>query len=219
MKIIVVGCNWLGIELAYNLYKRGHQVSVVDTELDALKRLPPDFRGRIVEGDPLNQGVLERAGIKKADAIAIVTNDDTLNAVVGHIARSIYGMERIIVRNYEQSKLSLYEAFGLDAVSPTRWGAERIEALLQPQAMRLINTVGNGEIEVYEVQVPSSWVGQPLSALTQRLSDCLPVALVRHGEGLIPCGETILEKDDLIHISLPGSKVSDLKRILGIEEA
>ncbi len=204
MKIIVVGCNWLGIELAYNLYKRGHQVSVVDTELDALKRLPPDFRGRIVEGDPLNQGLLERAGIKKADAIAIVTNDDTLNAVVGHIARSIYGMERIIVRNYEQSKLSLYEAFGLDAVSPTRWGAERIEA---------------GEIEVYEVQVPSSWVGQPLSALTQRLSDCLPVALVRHGEGLIPCGETILEKDDLIHISLPGSKVSDLKRILGIEEA
>lgn len=219
MKVIVVGCNWLGIELANNLYKRGHQVAVVDPDMEALKRLPPDFRGRIVEGDPLNQGVLERAGIKNADAVAIVTNEDTLNAVVGHVARSIYAVPRVIVRNYEQRWMSLYEAFGLDAVSPTLWGAERIEALLQPSQLRLVATAGNGEIEIYEVSIPAAWVGRSVTALMDSLSGCLPVAIVRHGEGFIPCGDTTLEKGDLLHISLPRAKVADLKRLFSIKEA
>ncbi len=219
MKIIVVGCNWLGIELAHNLYQRGHQVAVVDPDFEALKRLPAGFRGRIVEGDPLNQGVLERAGIKTADAIAIVTNEDTLNAVVGRVAQTIYKVPRIIVRNYEQRWMSLYETFNLNAVSPTLWGAERIEALLQPEPLRLVATAGNGEIEIYEIAIPAAWIGRRVADLMEQLSGCLPVALVRKGEASIPCEDTILETDDLLHISLPRQKVATLKQLLGIKEA
>ncbi len=219
MKVIIVGCNWLSIELANNLYQRGHQVTVVDPDFEALKRLPPTFRGRIVEGDPLNQGVLERAGIKTADAIAIVTNTDTVNAVVGHIAQSVYHVPRIIVRNYEQRWMPLYETFELNAVSPTLWGAERIEALLQPTMLRLVATAGNGEVEIYEIKLPAEWQGQRLSKLMEQLPDCLPVAFIRHGEASLPRADLVLEAEDLLHLSLPRHKLSELKRLLKIEEA
>ena len=46
MNVIVVGCGRVGSELAYNLYKRGQKVVVLDRDPDAFKNLPADFRGR-----------------------------------------------------------------------------------------------------------------------------------------------------------------------------
>ena len=65
MNVIVVGCGRVGSELAYGLYKRGHKVTVVDTDADAFANLPADFRGRTVEGDVLTPDILQRAGITK----------------------------------------------------------------------------------------------------------------------------------------------------------
>ena len=45
MKAIVVGCGRIGSQLAYNLYKRGHEVSVVDEHDSAFENLPADFQG------------------------------------------------------------------------------------------------------------------------------------------------------------------------------
>ena len=62
MKAIVVGCGRIGSQLAYSLYKSGHEVSVVDEEEASFENLPSDFQGRLHEGDAMNQDVLERAG-------------------------------------------------------------------------------------------------------------------------------------------------------------
>ena len=68
MKVIVVGCGRFGSELAYRLYKSGHEVAIVDAIPEAFNILPVDFRGRLIEGDALNQDVLHRAGIEHAKA-------------------------------------------------------------------------------------------------------------------------------------------------------
>ena len=70
MNLIVVGCGRVGAELCYHLFKRGHQVVVVDIDKQAFNRLHPDFRGRTLEGEGLAEGVLERAGIRDADGLA-----------------------------------------------------------------------------------------------------------------------------------------------------
>jgi len=49
VNVIVVGCGRVGAELAYNLYKRGGRVVVLDSDPDAFKNLPPDFRGRTLQ--------------------------------------------------------------------------------------------------------------------------------------------------------------------------
>src|SRR5512142_1445210 len=138
MRVIVVGCGRIGSELAYRLYRKGHEVAVIDSVGAAFNNLHPDFRGRTVEGEALGQDVLHRAGIEHADGLAAVTSIDSLNAVVAHVARTVYDVPHVVVRNFDPDWRPLHESFGLQIISSTSWGAQRIEELLYHEEMRLI---------------------------------------------------------------------------------
>lgn len=201
MNFIIVGCGRVGAELSYRLFKAGHQLAVVDSNREAFNRLPPDFRGRTLEGEGLAESVLERAGIKEAHGLAAVTNSDTLNAVVAHTARSIYGVPIVVARNYDPNLRPLIEAFGLQTVSSTYWGAQRVEELLTNPAQKTVYSAGNGEVEVYELMVPEGWNGHTLGELLDLPAQCYPVALTRAGRSFLPDTSILLETGDVVHVS------------------
>jgi len=152
MNYFVIGCGRVGSELAFRLYKNGHTVVVIDRNREALNNLSPEFRGRIIEGDVLSEKMLERAGIADADGLATVTNSDALNAVVGHMAYTIYKVPIVIARNYDPTMLSVLRAFSLNVVSSTNWGAKRIQEMLLDPAFRTVFSAGNGgAIGIFEV--------------------------------------------------------------------
>ncbi len=200
MNVIIVGCGRVGAELAYRLFKRGYKVSLIDRTEEAFKGLHPEFRGRTVEGEGLERDVLHRAGIEQADSLVAVTNSDPVNAVVAHIARSVYHVQNVIVRNYDYHRRPLLEAFNLQTVSPTSWGAQRIEELLHESDIRTVFSAGNGEVDVYELVVPESLQGHVLSDLAL-CAECIPVAITRAGRAFMPKADTLLEKGDVIHLS------------------
>jgi trk system potassium uptake protein TrkA len=201
MKFIVIGCGRVGAELAFRLFKGGHQVVIVDQNADSFNRLSSDFRGRTVEGDALSEKVLERAGVAEADGLAAATNSDTLNAAVAHTARTIYHVPNVVVRNYDPSLRSMLEAFGLQIVSSTSWGAQKLEELLANPSLRTVFSAGNGEVEVYELIVPPLWDRRPLKELLEPINQCLPVALTRAGRSSLPTAEMPLQAGDILHVS------------------
>ncbi len=211
MNYFVIGCGRVGSELAFRLYKNGHTVVVVDQNRDALNNLPPEFRGRIIEGDVLGEKMLERAGIAEADGLATVTNSDALNAVVGHIAYTIYKVPIVIARNYDPTMLSVLRAFSLNVVSSTNWGAKRIQEMLLDPAFRTVFSAGNGEVELYEVLIPPAWDETPIGDLLRNNSDCLPVALTRAGHALLPNTETILQARDVLNVSATFEGIKTLR--------
>ena len=201
MNFVIVGCGRVGAELSYRLFKAGHQIAVVDSNREAFNRLPPDFRGRTLEGEGLAESVLERAGIREAHGLAAVTNSDTLNAVVAHTARVIYGVPIVVARNYDPELRSLIEAFGLQTVSSTYWGAQRVEELLTNPSQKTVYSAGNGEVEVYELIVPDGWAGHPLGELLDSPAQVYPVALTRAGRSYLPDTSIVLEAGDVVHVS------------------
>ena len=201
MNFIVVGCGRVGAELCHHLFTRGHHVVVVDINKDAFNRLHPDFRGRTLEGEGLAEGVLERAGIREANGLAAVTNSDTLNAVVAHAARTIYNVPNVVARNYDPNLRIVIEAFGLQTVGSTYWGAQRVEELLMNPSQRMVYSAGNGEVEVYEVQIPEQWHGRTLGELLDPLKDCYPVALSRAGRSSLPEAGAKLQTGDMLDVS------------------
>ena len=201
MNFIVVGCGRVGAELCHHLFTRGHHVVVVDINKDAFNRLHPDFRGRTLEGEGLAEGVLERAGIRESDGLAAVTNSDTLNAIVAHAARTIYNVPNVVARNYDPNLRIVIEAFGLQTVGSTYWGAQRVEELLMSPSQRMVYSAGNGEVEVYEVQIPEQWDGHTLGELLDPLRDCYPVALSRAGRSSLPEAGTKLQTGDMLDVS------------------
>jgi trk system potassium uptake protein len=219
MKIIIVGCGRVGSELASRLYQQGHQVAVIDVDAAAFSNLPPDYNGRTIEGEALNRDVLHRAGIEGADGLAAVTNNDPVNAVIAHVARTAFDLSHVFVRNYDTRWRSMHEAFGHQLVSSSSWGAQRIEELFYHADIRPVFSAGNGEVEIYEFIIPESWSGRPLSKLSQG-AQCLPIALARAGKAFIPSGETLLEDGDIVNVSATVDGIETVrKRLKAGEEA
>ncbi len=198
MNVIVVDCGRVGATLAYLLSKKGHRVTVIDQTAEGFKNLPPDFVGRTIEGEVLNEGVLHRAGIEKADAVIALTSSDSLNAVVCHAARTLHRVPRVIARNYDPAWLPLLEAFGLQSVSSALWAAQHIEEMLASTMTPVLST-GHGEVEVYEMAVPHSWVGKQVSEVLA--ANSIAVSLTRAGKAVLPTPTTVLEEGDMMHVS------------------
>lgn len=208
LKMIVIGCGRLGANLAYRLYQQKYQVVVIDNNIAAFDNLPNDFQGRTIEGDALNYGLLEQADITESHGLAAVTNSDAVNAILGKVARDIYKVPYVVTRNYETHYREMQEAFGVQIVSSTAWGAQRIEEMMFHGEMFTISSAGNGEVEIYEVSIPAGGNGKPLSALMPN-EQCAPVALTRAGRAFIPNCDTLLQTNDLVQISatFEGSKI------------
>jgi len=212
MNFIVIGCGRVGAELAYSLFQNGHQVVVVDSDQKAFNRLHPNFRGRTVEGEALSADTLERAGMEKADGVAVVTNNDAMNAVVGHIIRSHYSqVKRVLVRNYDPAMREMLEAFGLQIISSTAWGAERLKELLIDPSFRAAFSAGNGEVELYEMYIPENWNGRAISSLVNDCKEIIVAALTRAGRAELPSSETIVNNGDILTVSATLKGVTALR--------
>jgi trk system potassium uptake protein len=200
MHVIVVGCGRLGAELAHRLFQRGHKVTVIDQVDAAFDNLHPLFRGRTVEGEVLNQDVLRRAGIEDADGFAAVTNSDTLNAVVAHVARTVYHVPHVVARNFNPRWRPVHEAFGLQSVSSTTWGAQRIEERLYEAEVRPVWSSGDGTVDLYELVVPERWQGRLLREVLPEAPHVV-VAFTRAGQPMPSPHEIRLEAGDVIYLS------------------
>ena len=201
MNFIIVGCGRVGAELCQHLYKSGHQIVVVDSDRQAFNRLHPDFRGRTLEGEGLAESVLERAGIREANGLAAVTNSDSLNAVVAYAAKEFYNVPIVVARNYDPNLRPVIEAFGLQTVGSTLWGAQRVEEMLMNPSEKVVYSAGNGEVEIYEVRIPEEWDDHALGELINPLKECHPVALTRAGRASLPDMGSKLQEGDLLNVS------------------
>ena len=197
MNIIVVGCGRVGAELAYRLFQKGHAVTVIDQTVAAFNNLPHDFIGLTIEGEATNQNVLHRAGIESANGLACVTKSDPLNAVVAHLARTVYGLNNVVVRNYDPKLRSLLEVFDLQLVGSSSWGAQRLEELLAHVELRPVFSAGNGEVEIYEFAVPAAWHGRRLGELLPT-TGCALVSLTRAGSAILPSLDLEVQTNDII---------------------
>lgn len=127
MKIIILGCGRVGAALAQQLDAAGHEVIIIDRNQDAFARLGPDYSGEMVMGTGIDEDVLRKAGIEGADAFVAVTNGDNTNAMSAQIAKLIFHVPHVVARLYDPVREETYKTLGLDTVSPTIIGVERIK--------------------------------------------------------------------------------------------
>jgi len=217
MNIIVVGCGRVGAELAFRLFSKGHRVSVVDNNSANFQNLNNDFRGRTIQGDAMNIEVLKRAGIESAHGLAAVTNSDTYNAVIAHLVRTIHNLTNVIVRNYNPDWLDIHHTFGFQTVSSSSWGAQRVEELLYHSEIRTVFSAGNGEVELYELAIPTAWNQRTISDLLPPEGVC-PVALTRAGQALIPHLEDTLQVGDILLLSATLEGIEKVRSLIMAEE-
>ena len=113
MNILVIGCDQVGASLVRDLEHIGHDISLIEKDPEQLKRLDAfddyRFRGTALVGD-----------IDNCDAVAAVSEDDSVNLMAAQIAKSIFRREKVICRVSDPHLQVLYhKAYEIDTICPT----------------------------------------------------------------------------------------------------
>jgi len=194
-----MGCGRVGSTLARSLEDRNHTVSVIDSEPDSFRRLGPSFNGDKVTGFGFDQEVLERAGIRRADAFAAVSSGDNSNIIAARVARETFGIEQVVARIYDPGRAEVYQRLGITTVATVKWTADQVLRRLLPAGAEPDFRDPSGTIRVDQIPVPAAWIGQRTVEM-QEQSKVRIAWIDRLGEGMLPTQEAVIQEGDLLHL-------------------
>jgi trk system potassium uptake protein TrkA len=197
--VVIMGCGRVGSTLARSLEDRSHDVSVIDTNPDAFRRLGPSFNGTKVTGIGFDQGVLERAGISRADAFAAVSSGDNSNIIAARVARETFGIQQVVARIYDPGRAEVYQRLGITTVATVKWTADQVLRRLLPAGAEPDFRDPSGTIRVDQVPINEAWVGKR-TVKFQEESGSRIAWIDRLGEGMLPTRETVMQEGDLLHL-------------------
>lgn len=214
MKIIVVGCGKLGSGLALSLVKKGHKVTVIDSDPEAFEQLGKDFNGETIVGIGFDKSILEKAQIRSSDAIIACSKSDDANALIGRISRNIYKVPRVIARLYDPRRAEIYRSLGIQTISTTTWGVKQAAEMLSYNQLDSISTIG--DMEMIRLETPALLVGRTVHELTV-IGEIQVVAIVRGNKTFMPTLGTAFQRHDVIIIAVLSSSIGRLKSLLGLQ--
>ena len=194
-----MGCGRVGSTLARSLEDRNHTVTVIDSEPDAFRRLGPGFGGDKVAGIGFDQEVLERAGIRRAEAFAAVSSGDNSNIIAARVARETFGVENVVARIYDPGRAEVYERLGISTVATVKWAADQVLRRLLPQGAEPSFRDMSGTIRVDAVLAPTAWVGERTIRLQQETGSRI-AWIDRLGDGMLPTRYSIIQEGDVLHL-------------------
>ncbi|MBF4160978.1 potassium channel family protein [Nocardioides acrostichi] len=220
MHVVIMGCGRVGSTLARSLEDRNHTVSIIDSEPDAFRRLGPGFNGDKVAGVGFDQEVLEKAGIRRADAFAAVSSGDNSNIIAARVARETFGISQVVARIYDPGRAEVYQRLGITTVATVKWTSDQVLRRILPAGAEPDFRDPSGTIRVDHIRVPDAWVGQRTIDL-QRRSKSRIAWIDRLGEGMLPNRETILQEGDMLHLVIREDRASHTFSVLdaGPQEA
>jgi len=194
-----MGCGRVGSALARSLEDRNHTVSIIDSNPDAFRRLGPSFNGTKVTGIGFDQGVLERAGVEKADAFAAVSSGDNSNIIAARVARETFGIQQVVARIYDPGRAEVYQRLGITTVATVKWTADQVLRRLLPAGAEPDFRDPSGTIRVDHIPVNEVWTGR--RTVDFQLQSGSRIAWIdRLGEGMLPTRESVIQEGDLLHL-------------------
>jgi trk system potassium uptake protein TrkA len=213
MYVLIGGAGLVGLCLAQKLVELGHTIGVIDIDPNACRYAREQVGAMAFEGSAVSTEVLLEAGIRKADALAAVLQDDALNLAMVTLARH-YGVPHILSRMRHP-----------DFVEPLRLaGANHIISTVDLAVSTMVNSIEypqvesmmhfeQGQIEVLKLSISNNCyvVGRSVAEIAQDSRFPTGSLIIGyqphpHEDLMIPNGSTVLEPDSTVLIvTKPGT--------------
>jgi trk system potassium uptake protein len=135
--VLIVGAGRVGSSVAKSALAAGHDVSVLDEDPLSHERLDAnqptsweDAGGRFTVGTALEVDALLEAGVEQAEVFVASTNGDNTNLVIAQIARTRFGVDRVIARVLDPARAAWYAEQGMETICPTQFAITEFERAL-----------------------------------------------------------------------------------------
>ena len=210
MYVVVVGCGRVGSQLATFLSEEGHDVAIIDRNVDAFKRLGSTFNGLSIEGLGFDKDILVEAGIEKTDVFAAVTDLDNTNMMAVEVATKIFDVPRAIARLYNPTRSLTYEKLGLEYICGTVMLAEKmLETIIAPN-IDILTTVGN--FYIIRVLANASFAGKTISQV-DRENDAKIITIVRRMKNVFCEPTTEIKRNDQLIMIIKKSSLPQIEKV------
>ncbi len=224
MNIVIVGCGNVGYTLAEQLNKEGHEITLIDTDVERLQSVVDTLDIQGIVGNGVGYGVLKEAGVDNADLLIAVTNEDEINMLSCLMAKKTGDCKTIArVRNpqyYEDIKY-IKEELGLSMyVNPEREAAMEMARLIQIPSAIEVDTFDKSRINMIKFKIPEGSLldGMAVYQIRTRVNKDMLVCIVQRGdEVVIPSGSFMLKSGDIISFTTPMRNVYKVFKKVGVK--
>lgn len=217
MRVAIAGAGNVGRSIALELLGNGHQVLLIEREARALKvATVPDAEW--LQADACELDSLVQAGLQDCDVVVAATGDDKANLVVSLLAKTEFGVNRVVARvNHPKNEWLFNESWGVDVAvsSPRLLAAVVEEAVAVGDLVRLL-TFRQGEANLVELTLTGDApiVGHTVGSIAWP-TDAALVAVLRDGRVLVPAPEATLEGGDELLLVATAEVEGELDALLG----
>ena len=217
-RVAIAGAGNVGRSIALELLEHGHDVLLIEREPRALKRKTVD--GALwVHGDACEVATLEEARLQEYDVVVAATGDDKVNLVVSLLAKTEFGVRRVVARvNHPKNEWLYNESWGVDvAVSTPRMLTALVEEAVSVGDLVRLMSFMQGEASLVEVTLAddSPLVGMRIDEVTLPPDTAL-VTILRDGRVVLPAPEATLEAgDEVLAVATTPEVEAELAQVLG----
>jgi len=223
-KVIIVGAGEVGLHLATRLSEEGKRVVIIDIDQERLDRVTQSVDVQTILGSGSSPSNLVSAGIASAKYFMAVTNNDEVNLVAclfaNHLAPDAMNLARI--NNHEYAEYpDVLGSTNLDIqlmVHPEYEVVQSIDRLLSLPGSQDYAQFAGGRLRMVAYSIENDiLIGKELTEFrTLAKSDSIMVAaIIRDKKLIIPTGQDILQKDDLVYFAYKIEAQKALLRVLG----
>ncbi|WP_406279755.1 TrkA family potassium uptake protein [Nocardia sp. NBC_00881] len=198
MKVAIAGAGAVGRSIARELLRGGHRVMLLERQREHLDPAAvPDAVW--VHADACELALLEDAGLETYEVVIAATGDDKANLVHSLLAKTEFGVRRVVARVNDPRNEWLFDAsWGVDvAVSTPRLLASLVEEAVSVGDLVRLMTLRQGQANLVEITLPAdtALAGKQVRSLTLP-RDAALVTILRGGRVIVPQPDDPFEGDD-----------------------
>lgn len=225
MKICIVGAGKLGISLATALFDSGNEICLVEEDQQRASVIGNTLDILVYQLDALIVENLKTIDIGSYDLLIACTESDEKNMTLCSFAKKL-GCNQTIARvrspEHAYQMEFIKETFGIDyIVNPNFVCAKAIyKYLTHSQAFEggLFTKDGISILEFKADKIPGL-VDKQVKDTGSLLNGILISAIDRDGKIIVPHGDTLIQKDDLIYTAGQSSQILEFsRRVAGKEK-
>ncbi|MEY3089099.1 MAG: TrkA family potassium uptake protein [Actinobacteria bacterium] len=204
MKIAIAGAGNAGRAIARELIANGHQVLLIDKNPKALK-MESVPNAEWLLADACEIATLDKASLDQCQVMVAATGDDKVNLVSSLLAKTEYGVPRVVARvNHPKNEWLFDSSWGVDvAVSTPRIIAALVEEAVSVGDVVRLFSIKSGEANLVEITLPdnSICVGKSVEEI-ELPKDASLAAIIRDGHVISPSPHDVFSAgDELIFVA------------------
>ncbi|WP_192723905.1 MULTISPECIES: TrkA family potassium uptake protein [unclassified Mycobacterium] len=215
MRIGIAGAGAVGRSVARELLDYGHRVLLIERNRGHYEpHTVPAAEWLLADACELVS--LEESGLQTCEVMIAATGDDKVNLTAALLAKTEFGVPRVVARVNEMRNEWLFtDAWGVDvAVSTPRAMVAGVEGAIDIGHLVRLMQLREGQVNLAKLTLPegNAFVGQRIRELALSQNTAL-AAVLRGSEVLLPTADEVLQVGDEM-LFVAGGALDDEVRAL-----